>query len=142
MANNFNVSFNSNTAPKLEDFKNDIPPMESKEFDTHLESEDLKSLVYSLLSETDNERDDKLRRCKNYAELRGKYQNKYKGIMMRYPSLYNMILENGKSFDLIQFEQMMDMINKVRNKETSEENASKAFGEKMVDKYIKPNLKN
>ena len=142
MANNFNVSFNSNNVPKLDDFKDELPPMESKEFDNHLPIEDIQIQVYRLLSETDNERDDKLRKCKNYSELRGKYQQKYQGLMMRYPSLYNMILECGKEFDLIQFEQMIGMISKVRNNEVDETSASKAFGEKMVNKYVKPNLKN
>jgi len=140
MANNFNVSFNSSNAPKLEDFKNDIPAMQNKEYDNHIDVEELKSLVYTLLTETDCERDDKLRKCKNYADLRGKYQKKYEGLMMRYPSLYNMILETGKAFDLLQFEQMLSMISKVRNNEVDESTASKAFGEKMVDKYVKPSL--
>ena len=59
---------------------------------------------------------------------------------MRYPALYNMILENGKEFDLLQFEQMMGMIAKVRAKKMTEENASKEFGEKMVDKYVKSKI--
>lgn len=137
-----NVSISQSGNPNLEDFKNDLPPMQAADLDDHLETEELKSLVYTLLTETDCERDDKLRKCKNYADLRGKYQKKYHGLMMRYPSLYNMILENGKAFDLIQFEQMMGMISKVRNKEIDESTASKAFGERMVEKYVKPNVKN
>jgi len=136
---NFNVSFNQNT-PNLNDFKDEIPPMQSEEFDKHLDIEQIQSMVYSLLTETDNERDDKLRTCKNYSELRGKYQKKYAGLLMRYPSLYNMVLESGKKFDLLQFEQMLAMISKVRKNEVDENTASKAFGQKMVDKYVKPNL--
>jgi hypothetical protein len=97
-------------------------------------------MIYTLLTETDCERDDKLRKCKNYAELRGKYQKKYEGLMMRYPSLYNMVLESGRNFDLIQFEQMIEMISKVRSKQVDESTASRQFGEKMVEKYVKPNL--
>ena len=92
MANNLNVTFNSSNAPQLKDFQNDIPAMQQKEYDEHIEVEELKSMIYTLLTETDCERDDKLRKCKNYAELRGKYQKKYEGLMMRYPSLYNMVL--------------------------------------------------
>lgn len=140
MSNNFNVSFNSQNAPNLDDFKDELPPMKSEEFDQHLDTEQIKSMVYTLLSETDNPQDDKLRTCKNYAELRGKYKNRYAGLLMRYPSLYNMVLEAGKKFDLIQFEQMMDMISKVRRNEVDEGSASREFGEKMVNKYVKPNL--
>ena len=142
MDNNFNVSFNSNNAPNLQDFKNDIPSMENKDFDDHIEIEELKSQVYTLLTETDCDRDDSLRKSKNYADLRAKYKVKYEGLMMRYPSLYSMILESGRSFDLLQFEQMADMITKVRNKQIDEHTASKQFGEKMVEKYVKPNVKN
>jgi len=141
MSNNLNVSVNPNSdTPKLEDFKNDLPPMQSKEFDEHMDTEELKTMVYTLLTETDCERDDRLRKSKNYADLRGKYQKKYEGLLMRYPSLYSMVLENGRNFDLIQFEQMMDMISKVRRNEVDEGTASREFGEKMVNKYVKPNL--
>jgi hypothetical protein len=60
--------------------------------------------------------------------------------MMIYPALYNMIIENGKKFDLVQFEQMMVMISMVRRKEVTEESASQQFGEQMVEKYVKPKL--
>jgi hypothetical protein len=49
-------------------------------------------------------------------------------------------IENGKKFDLVQFEQMMVMISKVRRKEVTEESASQQFGEQMVEKYVKPKL--
>ncbi len=60
--------------------------------------------------------------------------------MMIYPALYNMIIENGKKFDLTQFEQMMTMISKIRRKEVTEEAASQQFGKEMVEKYVKPKL--
>ena len=61
--------------------------------------------------------------------------------MMRYPALFNAIIENGQEFDLIQFEDMMSMVSKVRTKQISDETASQKFGEQMVNKYVKPNLK-
>jgi len=138
MSNNFKTE--STNSADINDFKNELPPMNDPSLDHHLEPEEIKSLVYQLLTETDCERDDKLRKCKNFADLRGKYQHKYKDLMLRYPALYTMVLETGREFDLIQFEQMMGMIAKVRRKEVDEHTASKEFGEKMVDKYVKPNL--
>lgn len=129
-------------APNLADFQDQLPPMTNKEFDDHLATNDVKLLVYQLLSETDNQNDDKLRQRKNFADLRGKYQKKYEGFAFRYPSLFTLVLEQGKAFDLLQFEQMIGMIDKVRNKETDEHTASKQFGEIMVDKFVKPNLPN
>ena len=139
MDKNFVVQ-SGGSAPNLADFQYQLPPMTNKEFDDHLATNDVKLLVYQLLSETDNQNDDKLRQRKNFADLRGKYQKKYEGFAFRYPSLFTLVLEQGKAFDLIQFEQMIGMIDKVRNKETDEHTASKQFGEIMVDKFVKPNL--
>jgi hypothetical protein len=137
------MSFNTsqtNQSASLEDFKDQLPPKQQKEFDEHLDVEQIKSYVYHLLSETDCPEDNRKREAKKYADLRGKYQQKYMPLMMIYPALYNMIIENGKKFDLTQFEQMMLMISKVRRKEVTEESASKQFGEQMVEKYVKPKL--
>ena len=139
MDKNFVVQ-SGNSAPNIADFQDQLPPMTNKEFDDHLATNDVKLLVYQLLSETDNQNDDKLRQRKNFADLRGKYQKKYDGFAFRYPSLFTLVLEQGKAFDLLQFEQMIGMIDKVRNKETDEHTASKQFGEIMVDKFVKPNL--
>ena len=139
MDKNFVVQ-SGNSAPNIADFQDQLPPMTNKEFDDHLATNDVKLLVYQLLSETDNQNDDKLRQRKNFADLRGKYQKKYEGFAFRYPSLFTLVLEQGKAFDLLQFEQMIGMIDKVRNKETDEYTASKQFGEIMVDKFVKPNL--
>ena len=139
MDKNFVVQ-SGNSAPNIADFQDQLPPMTNKEFDDHLATNDVKLLVYQLLSETDNQNDDKLRQRKNFADLRGKYQKKYEGFAFRYPSLFTLVLEQGKAFDLLQFEQMIGMIAKVRNKETDEHTASKQFGEIMVDKFVKPNL--
>jgi len=137
------MSFNTsqtNQSASLEDFKDQLPPKQQKEFDEHLDVEQIKSYVYQLLTETDCPEDNRKREAKKYADLRGKYQQKYMPLMMIYPALYNMIIENGKKFDLTQFEQMMLMISKVRRKEVTEESASKQFGEQMVEKYVKPKL--
>lgn len=141
MDKNFVVQ-SGNSAPNIADFQDQLPPMTNKEFDDHLATNDVKLLVYQLLSETDNQNDDKLRQRKNFADLRGKYQKKFEGFAFRYPSLFTLVLEKGKAFDLLQFEQMIGMIDKVRNKETDEHTASKQFGEIMVDKFVKPNLQN
>jgi len=130
----------SNQSASLEDFKDQLPPKQQKEFDEHLDVEQIKSYVYQLLTETDCQEDNRKREAKKFADLRGKYQQKYMPLMMIYPALFNMIIENGKKFDLTQFEQMMTMISKIRSKEVTEEAASKKFGEEMVEKYVKPKL--
>ena len=137
------MSFNTsqlNQSASLEDFKDQLPPKQQKDLDEHLDVEQIKSLVYQLLTETDCPEDNRKREAKKYADLRGKYQQKYMPLMMIYPALFNMVIENGKKFDLNQFEQMMTMISKVRRKEVTEEAASQKFGEEMVEKYVKPKL--
>lgn len=137
------MSFNTsqtNQSASLEDFKDQLPPKQQKELDEHLDVEQIKSFVYQLLTETDCPEDNRKREAKKFADLRGKYQQKYMPLMMIYPALYNMVIENGKKFDLTQFEQMMTMISKIRRKEVTEEAASQQFGKEMVDKYVKPKL--
>ncbi len=130
----------SNQSASLEDFKDQLPPKQQKDLDEHLDVEQIKSYVYQLLTETDCSEDNRKREAKKIADLRGKYQQKYMPLMMIYPALFNMVIENGKKFDLNQFEQMMTMISKVRRKEVTEEAASQKFGEEMVEKYVKPKL--
>ncbi len=137
------MSFNTsqtNQSASLEDFKDQLPPKQQKELDEHLDVEQIKSFVYQLLTETDCPEDNRKREAKKFADLRGKYQQKYMPLLMIYPALYNMIIENGKKFDLTQFEQMMTMISKIRRKEVTEEAASQQFGKEMVEKYVKPKL--
>lgn len=129
-----------NQSASLEDFKDQLPPKQQKDLDEHLDVEQIKSYVYQLLTETDCPEDNRKREAKKFADLRGKYQQKYMPLMMIYPALFNMVIENGKKFDLNQFEQMMTMISKVRRKEVTEEAASQKFGEEMVEKYVKPKL--
>ena len=127
----------TNQSASLEDFKDQLPPKEQKEFDEHLDVEQNKSFVYQLLTETDCPDDNRKRETKKFADLRGKYQQKYMPLMMIYPALFNMVIENGKKFDLTQFEKMMTTISKVRCKEVTEEAASQKFGEEMVEKFVK-----
>lgn len=137
MSDKINVSVNGQS-PNLADFQNQLPPRQHTEFDNHLDVEQIKLMIYKLLSETNNHEDNLKRSKKQFADLRAKYKNNYEPIMMRYPALFNMVIENGQNFDLIQFEQMIDMISKVRQKQISEETASQQFGEQMVNKYVKP----
>jgi hypothetical protein len=90
----------TNQSASLEDFKDQLPPKQQKEFDEHLDVEQIKSFVYQLLTETDCLEDNRKRETKKFADLRGKYQQKYMPLMMIYPALFNMIIENGKKFDL------------------------------------------
>jgi len=130
----------TNQSASLEDFKDQLPPKQQKEFDEHLDVEQIKSFVYQLLTETDCPEDNHKREAKKFADLRGKYQQKYMPLMMIYPALFNMVIENGNKFDLTQFEKMIAMISKVRRKEVTEEAASQKFGEEMVEKYVKAKL--
>ena len=95
MDKNFVVQ-SGNSAPNIADFQDQLPPMTNKEFDDHLATNDVKLLVYQLLSETDNQNDDKLRQRKNFADLRGKYQKKYEGFAFRYPSLLRWFWSRGR----------------------------------------------
>ena len=106
----------------------------------HLPIDELKQLVYSLLSDINNSEDEALIKNGRKNELLKKYSTKYGKLQLRYPALFNMVLDTGKDFDLQQFHMMIGMIERVRNKQVSEQEASIQFGQKMVDKYVKPKL--
>jgi hypothetical protein len=108
----------------------------------HLPISELKKLVYDLLSEINNPEDDALVKKGKKNDLLKKYSSKYAALQLRYPALFNMILDTGKNFDLQQFEMMIGMIQKVRDNKVSEQEASVEFGQKMVDKYVTPKLDN
>ena len=110
------------------------------DLNTHLPVSELKSLVYAFLDDISSSEDQILIKNNKKIELIKKYSQKYSRIQFRYPALFNMIIETGKEFDLQQFNMMLKMIEKVRNKEVSEMDASVEFGQKMVDKYVTPKL--
>ena len=66
------MSFNTsqtNQSASLEDFKDQLPPKQQKEFDEHLDVEQIKSYVYQLLTETDCPDDNRKREGKKFADF-------------------------------------------------------------------------
>lgn len=110
-------------------------------FNNHLDIDTLRNLVYNLLNDTSSSKEDnKMRKEKKFGNIRGKYSQKYKDIFMRYPALFNMIIERGNEFEKNEFENILSKLSAVRNKTKTEEEASVEFGQEMVDKYVKPKL--
>lgn len=109
-------------------------------YNNHLDIDVLKKLVYDLLRETSCREDNKMRKEGQYGSIRGKYSNSYKDLFMRYPALFNMIIERGPEFEKREFENIISKLSAVRRKEKTEEEASVEFGQEMVDKYVKPIL--
>ena len=120
--------------------KGQFPPVYQPQYDEHLSINETKNLVYSLLQETNNPRDNQLRVQGKYNDIRGIYGKKYDKLMMRYPALFNMIIENGNQFDRKKFEETICMVSKVRNNEISLEKASEDYGQKRYDEYVKPKI--
>lgn len=102
----------------------------------HLDINVVRTLVQSLYDKV----------CAGYnanlgeMEIKMKYKEEYADLDLRYPALYNMVCETGKEFNWMEFNNMMNLLGKVRNNTISEESASVAFGQRMVDKYVTPNL--
>ena len=111
-----------------------------EDYNNHLDTNVLKELVYGLLKETSCKEDNKLRKDEQYGSIRGKYSQKYKDIFMRYPALFNMIIERGPEFETREFENILSKLAAVKRKEKTDEEASVEFGQEMVDKYVKPKL--
>ena len=108
----------------------------------HLEISVIRENVHGLLNDLKSSKAKKLISKNKFAELRGTYGPKYQDLMYIYPALFNMVLEHNENFDMNQLESMLKAIEKVRNKEVTNEQASVKFGQEMVDKYVKPKIEN
>ena len=66
------------------------------------------------------------------------FRNKYSCFAERYPMLFKMACSSD--FDKDRFSYILEMMERVKSKEISYDNATKQFGQEMFDSYIKPTL--
>jgi hypothetical protein len=67
--------------------------------------------------------------------------DKYNEFFLKYPSLAKMVSEDPYNFDMDRLLDMLNLKNKVGNKEISYQDASSGLGYKYYDEFVKPNLK-
>jgi hypothetical protein len=65
---------------------------------------------------------------------------KFNEFFMQYPTLAKLISEDPYHFDMDRLLKMLNLKNKVANKEVSYKNASTGLGSEYYDEYVKPNL--
>jgi hypothetical protein len=65
--------------------------------------------------------------------------DKYSEFREKYPTIFEKVLEN--SLDIERFNYMLNMAKKIDNKEMTNHDASVKVGERLVDEFVKPNLK-
>lgn len=112
----------------------------NQSLDEHIPINILKNMVHDLLADLNNPDDKILIKNKKSVQLLQKYGKKYAELQLRYPALFNMIIDTGSEFDMKQFQMMINSIERVRNNQVKEQDASKQFGQDMYDKYVKPKL--
>ena len=66
---------------------------------------------------------------------------KFNEFFVKYPSLAKMISEDPYNFDMDRLLDMLNLKNKVGNKEISYQDASAGLGYKYYDEFVKPTLK-
>jgi len=66
-------------------------------------------------------------------------KNDFLDFNLKYPALFEKILDG--TLEKNQFNFMLNMMSKVQNNELSDHAASVQVGQVLVDKYVKPNLK-
>tara|TARA_Y100001958_G_C21172011_1_gene503596 strand:- start:622 stop:1014 length:393 start_codon:yes stop_codon:yes gene_type:complete len=66
---------------------------------------------------------------------------KFNDFFIKYPSLAKMVSEDPYHFDMNRLLDMLNLKNKVSNKEISYQDASTGLGYKYYDEFVKPNLK-
>jgi hypothetical protein len=67
--------------------------------------------------------------------------DKFNEFFLKYPSLAKMVSENPYHFDMDRLFDMLNLKNKVGNKEISYQDASAGLGYKYYDEFVKPTLK-
>jgi len=78
----------------------------------------------------------------NKEELQKNIEDKYSNEIKRYSSICNLLFKNNLSNDIFdRLEYMLNMAQKVENKDIVEHDASVAVGQRLVDDIVKPQLK-
>lgn len=93
----------------------------------------------NILDQVKSLLEDKLTFDGSDEELKEHMKEKYDNLYNNYKAIYNMTCEGN--MDLVKLKYMLTMLNKINNNEISEYDASVKVGEKLVDEYVKPNLK-
>ncbi len=58
----------------------------------------------------------------------------------KYPTLFHMVSNNPYNFEMDRLTEMLNLKNKVKNKEVSYKDASVGIGYKYYDEFVKPNM--
>ena len=64
-------------------------------------------------------------------------KEQFNDFSVRYPSLFNVIIDDPKNFDYSRLIHMLNLKNKVDSNETSYENASIKIGQEYYDEFVK-----
>jgi hypothetical protein len=102
----------------------------------HLPLNQIRSMVQSLY--------DKLLHDENKflteVDLKVKFREEYKELELRYPALYNMVLEQRHAFDWNEFNHLMSRIETIRQNPNNFDKESVAYGQRAYNRYVKPKL--
>ena len=75
----------------------------------------------------------------DFNEFHQQMSDTYSKFREKYPTIFEKVLEN--SLDMERFNFMLSMANKIDSKEMTNHDASVKVGERLVDEFVKPNLK-
>lgn len=79
----------------------------------------------------------------NKVELKNEIEEEYKNEIKTYSSIMTLLFGNSLSNDIFnRLEFMLNMAEKIENKDMVEHDASVAVGQRLVDDIVKPQLKN
>ena len=73
----------------------------------------------------------------NYALYRTNLIEKFEDFFQKYPSLFNMIIDNPTTFEIEKLINMLNMKEKIDNNEITSESASVQVGQEYYDEYVK-----
>jgi hypothetical protein len=77
---------------------------------------------------------------KNEDEFLKLMKEKYHQLHFKFPSIFNMVLEQGDKFDLPKLLHMLSMRQRVENNEITSHDASVVIGTEEYNTYVKPKV--
>lgn len=106
----------------------------------HMSSERIILEVKRLIKATSTPKWEKARSQQNWVAFHQELESEFLELKISYPAIFRLVIESGRSFDMMQLVQFLQLREQMTSGALLEDDAHKFVGQAMVDKYVIPNL--
>jgi len=106
----------------------------------HLSAERIVLDVKRLIQVVSTPRWESARRRQDWVSFHQELEQDFAEFKLAYPALFRMAIEQGRSFDMNQLIQFLQLREQMMSGAVQEQDAHRSVGQAMVDKYVMPNL--